>query len=516
MSELTPQSSDASRGRRRRSAMSTDWLLALTLTGLILDVALVYGLLWPLEYSEHPEVPFGYQPLATVFGNDRDGQVRFIVAVLSSYAAFAAAALVARRVAGRRACWLVLGGTVVLAATLLPTNPAGAQDVYHNIADARTLWLYGDNPAVTPPNVHSDDPLYGFIPDWTDTPSSYGPLWYVISGAPIPFAGDDLWANILGQKLVTTAFLVITTAMAMLIVGRLQPGAAPLAGVLVGWNPLLLFETAVSAHNDIVMVAFALGALYAAVRRWWWAVFPMLALAVAVKYVMVVIAPIVFCWMLLRRDVPRTQLALSVLLGALTGAAIYAPFLADGALLDTLRGEGSRYLSSTGSALASVLIQRLEMDPEDATRAMRVILVGVFAVGYLALLARIRRHPSYRFLAVTSAAAVFLFLVTVKWWFWPWYLTWLVPLAALAPRRGGALLAALFSMTAMLLYAAYYWNVYDEWHYKQQLVFMTVFAGPLALACLLMLWPPAARLSAWIRGAHRPWPRSSTDADPAG
>jgi hypothetical protein len=98
-------------------------------------------------------------------------------------------------------------------------------------------------------------------------------------------------------------------------------------------------------------------------------------------------------------------------------------------------------------------------------------------------------------LASTCAAAIFLFLVTAKWWFWPWYLTWLVPLAALAPRRGGALLATVFSMTAMLLYAAYYWNVYGSWHHTQRLVFMTVFAAPLALACILVLRPLASRLS---------------------
>jgi hypothetical protein len=324
MTEPAPPRLDAAEGDDARPAASTDRVLALALAGLILEIVLVYGLLWPLDHSVHPEVPIGYQPLATIFGTDRDGQRHFIVAVLAAYAAFGLAALAARRLAGRPATWLVIGGTVLFAATLIPTNPAGAQDVYHNIADARTLWVYGDNPGVTPPAAHPEDPLYPFIPDWQDTPSSYGPLWYALSGAPLPFAGDDLWANIVGQKVLTAAFLVVTTVLAMLIVGRMEPGAAPLAGVLVGWNPLLLFETAGAAHNDIVMAAFALGALYAAARRWWWAVFPLLALAVAVKYVMVVLAPVLLCWMLLRRDVPRWQLALSLVLGAATGIAIYA------------------------------------------------------------------------------------------------------------------------------------------------------------------------------------------------
>jgi hypothetical protein len=66
-----------------------------------------------------------------------------------------------------------------------------------------------------------------------------------------------------------------------------------------------------------------------------------------------------------------------------------------------------------------------------------------------------------------------------------------------------AVLASLFSMTAMLLYAAYDWNVYDDWHHTQRLVFMTVFAAPLALACLLLLHPPASRLRDWIASMRR-------------
>lgn len=502
MSVIEPGVEEPRAVRARRAAAQGDLLPALALAGLTLDVVFVFGLLWPLSHRRHPEVPFGFQPLATVFGTDDAGLLRFVVAVLAAYAAFAVAVIVARRVAGRAAFWLVLAGTVVLAATLLPTNPAGAQDVYHNIADARTLWIYGDNPTVTPPDAHPDDPLFRFIPAWPDTPSSYGPLWYVVSGAPIPFAGTDLWGNVLGQKALTVAFLVAATALVMLIAARIRPGSAIVAGVLVGWNPLLLFETAGSAHNDIVMMAFALGAVYALVRRRWLLVFPLLALAVAVKYVLILLAPVLLVWMLMRRDIPPKQVARSVLFGALIGAAMYVPFLADGALFDTLRGEGSRYLSSTGSFLVSVFMVQGGMSINDAEESMKVLLWGTFIAGYIVLLLRTRRDPSYTFLAATSAATMFLFLVTVKWWFWPWYLTWLVPLAALTPRRGGALLASVFSLTAMLLYAAYYWNVYDDWHHKQRLVFATGFTAPLALAVFLVLKPLAVSLAARL-GATR-------------
>ncbi|MBX7110362.1 MAG: hypothetical protein K1X87_00765 [Dehalococcoidia bacterium] len=491
------------RSSRRWRSGGRDRVLLLIIAGLGLALVSIYGFLLPLDHSDHPGVAFGYQPLATVMGTDHEGRTRFVAAVLGAYAVFLLAAVLASRLAGRRACAAVLGGTVVLAAVLLPTNPAGAQDVYHNIADARTFWVYGDNPAVTPPIEHRDDPFFKYIPAWPDTPSSYGPLWYVLSGVPLPFTGTSLWLNVLGQKVLTAAFLVLTTALVMLTAARLRPGSAVLAGVLVGWNPLLQFETAGAAHNDIVMVCFAVGAFYALSRRAWDFVFPLLALAVAVKYVLILLAPLFLLWMLLRRDVPRGQLARSVVAGVLLGAAWYVPFLADGALFDTLRGEGNRYLSSTGSFLVSVFMNQRHMGIPEAEQTMKRVLWAAFVASSLLLLTRFRRQPSYGLLIGTSAGVIFLFLVTVKWWFWPWYLTWLVPIAALAPRRGSALLATLFSCTAMLHYAAYYWGLYDEWHHHQRELFAVVFAPPLALAALLVLWTLARGVARSVRRLRR-------------
>ncbi len=481
------------RGRR------TEWLLALVLSGVVLDLVLIYGFLWPLDHGDHPDVLQGFQGLATVFGLDRAGQSRFIAGVVAAFLAYIVAAVLARRIAGNKAFWVVLAGTALFAVTLLPTNPAGSQDVYHYVADARTLWIYGDNPAVTPLTAHPEDPIFEHVPYWTDTPSPYGPLWFVLSGAPLPFAGDDLWANVLGQKVLATALLLTSTALVMLTAGRIRPGSAAAAGVLMGWNPLLLFETAVNAHNDIAMMTFVLAALYAAVRRWWLLVFPLLAMAVAVKYVMIVLAPVVLIWMLMRRDASRKDVALSVGAGAAVGAAIYAPFIADGAIFETLREAGSTYISSVGSVLVSQLMYERGMAIEDAGLMMRRTLTVVFILGYLVLLLRMWRRPSYTVLAGTSAAVIFLFLVTVKWWFWPWYLIWLVPIAALTPHRRIALLAVLFSFTGMLHHAAYTWNVYDDWHDQQEVVFWTVFAAPLVAAGILAIQPLTSSVLTRVR-----------------
>ena len=266
----------------------------------------------------------------------------------------------------------------------------------------------------------------------------------------MPFTGERFWANVIGQKILTVLFLLGTTALAMAITGRLRPGRAAAAGVLVGWNPLLQWETAGNAHNDIVMIFFMLAAVYAVLRGWWRAVFPLLGLAIATKYTLVLLGPVLLVWMLRRRDIPRREIAISLALGVALTFALYAPFLAGGEMLDGLRRESGHITASTGSGLAAWFWSRLQMPPDQADRTMKFLLTPLFLAGYAALLWRIPRAGSVSALVRTSAWVVFLFLVIAKWWFWPWYLLWLVPLAALLPGSRPALAASVFSLTVMM------------------------------------------------------------------
>ena len=494
------------RGDRRRPARGRpSRLLSLTLAGLLLELVLLLGFLRPLSIRRHPDPVSTEQSLATALGTDFAGALRFVVPVLCAFAAFGLALWLAQTMAGRAAAFgVVLAGTVIFSFTLLPTNPLAARDVYHNVADARTLWLYGDNPTVLPPITHADDPLYEHVSVWQEYPSVYGPVWYLLAGAPLPFAGDRLWPNVLGQKALTALFLLGTTVLAMLAAERIRPGTAVAAGVLVGWNPLLQFETAGNAHNDVVMVYFALAALYAVTRGWWVAVFPLLALSVASKYVLVLLGPLLLVWLLRRRDVPRRQVSLSLALGALVGAAVYVPFFAGMDTLAGLRRQSGFNTSSPSALLYALLWNGLQPDPVQSSRTMKLIVVPLFLLAYAVLLWRIPRHVDVAALVRAGFWAVFLLLTIATWWFWPWYLLWLVPLGALVPAGWDrpALIAAVFSATAMLLYVPFYWLMHgDVWLSPREAVALqaatagTGFLLPVVLALAPIPFRRAGRLS---------------------
>jgi Na+(H+)/acetate symporter ActP len=86
------------------------------------------------------------------------------------------------------------------------------------------------------------------------------------------------------------------------------------------WNPLLATETAGSGHVDIVGVLLLVVAFAALLRRWRTIATVAFALAVAVKFLPIVLLPLYWRGVRIRDAV----------LGAGTFALLYLPFIHDG------------------------------------------------------------------------------------------------------------------------------------------------------------------------------------------
>jgi hypothetical protein len=439
--------------------MARGGALLLLATGLLLALTLALGLLAPLSIVRWPHVIWTSDPLAVALGHSAAGAARFAVTAVLLLAVYALALLAARRASGRLAALIALAGVVVFVALLLPLNPVGAHDVYHNVADARTLWLHGADPLVVPPVRYPSDPYLRFLPAWLGTPTGYGPLWYALAGAPLPFAGDGLWRNVIGQKLLVSLFLLLLTLTAMGLARR-RGGNMALAGVAVGWNPLLLFETAGNAHNDAVMLTLAAAALWCALDRrtelW---TFPLLALAVATKASVAVAAVPLAAWLLARPDARRGRIAVSLAAGAaLLGAIYLVPPFTPLDLYSALRAESAHVTSSLGATLAFFLQNTLGAPAGLSSFALKAVAWSAFA-GILAELAWRCRVDRSREAALRRCAwAVFWMLLLVRWWYMPWYGVWLLPLAV--ATRDAKLWAMALALAAggLLMYLPIYWG----------------------------------------------------------
>jgi hypothetical protein len=273
--------------------------------------------------------------------------------------------------------------------------------------------------------------------------------------------------------------------LAMSIAERIRPGTGMAAGVIVGWNPLLQFETAGNAHNDIVMLCLTLVAFYALVRGWWRAVFPLLALAIAAKYVVALLGPLMLVWMLRHRDVPRREILLSLAGGALVGGCLFLPFLRNGVLLTALSRESGFAAASPTAALHTFLLRFLPLNGVEMLTLVKLIFLPPLAVAYLVMLRRVPHDAGLDALVERSVATLLWFFAFGVAWFGPWYATVLLPLGALLPTERPARVAMLFTACAMLLYVPIGWGTYTR-PLRFHTLSATLVFGP---ALLLQCWP---------------------------
>ncbi len=147
---------------------------------------------------------------------------------------------------------------IIIAASLilLPSYPAMLSfDIFNYIATAKVLFFYHENPYIIMPIEFVGDKLLLFT-HAANKIALYGPVWTVLSGLPHAMGLGNFILTLYAFKLFTLAFYIGTFVMLYKISRDWY------RVVLFALNPLVLIETLVSSHNDIIMMFFALCAFY--------------------------------------------------------------------------------------------------------------------------------------------------------------------------------------------------------------------------------------------------------------
>lgn len=478
---------------------ATAALVALIGVGTLIEIFLIYAVTQPLLLMAYPHPIAISEPLAALLGGDVIGLRGFVVVAIAAILLHALAYLVSLRCRGRQALVVILCFTALFALTLLLAYPAGARDIFTNIMDGRMRWLDGFNPMVQPPRVASHDPLFSAMTYWQDEPSYYGPFWYLLLFIPTRVVGSGLVENVIAFRAITVPFLLGAAYLASRIVGERDPRYQAAGAVLVGWSPLLLWESAANGHNDIVMAFFAIFALERALRGSWAAALPLLALSILTKYVTVLLVPL-FLIAAYRRDGRRCfrQVMAGGLISLFLAVLVTAPFW-DG--LRTFAGlalhgdvTGARFTSSPGTLLASFLDGDRSLPYIVSTAAashVRLIMLLLFSGAYGTIAFRFWKGMDD--LLTASFYALFFYLVLLSWWFWPWYVDWLVVLGGALAARRTAMLAVIFAAAALFSYGVLGW---------QDLLFDFESYIPLTAAMVLIAFGPP--IAFWLAGLPRP------------
>jgi len=301
--------------------------------------------------------------------------------------------------------------------------------------DAYTYWAYGRlaavhdaNPYETPPSAFPEDPAFERMGSrWHDTTSVYGPAFTLASEGLAEVGGDSPAAAAWTYRALAAAAMLALVALAAVLARR-----RALAAAFVGWNPLLAVHFAGGGHNDAWMMALVLGALALGAARRPAAAGAAWALAVAIKWVALVLLPLRVA---AERPRLRWWLGLGATAAVLAALATWAYGLAwveaFGPVADNLRDQARYSIPHrlTGLGLS-----------ETAAAALTATLFGL---AYLWLL-----REAWRGRPRLGLAAGLLLVATT--WLVPWYAVWAVPLAAVEEDDRPARLLAL-ALSAYLL-----------------------------------------------------------------
>src|SRR5918995_4787722 len=179
-----------------------------------------------------------------------------------------------------------------------------SRDVYSYAYYGRIAAAYHANPYVATPADFPHDALATFVgPKWVDTPAVYGALWTQVS-ALVTRAADDIGAMISAFRVIAIAASLATVFVVSGLVRRVRPEREAFAVALVGLNPVVLFQSAASGHNDL-LVALAIAAALALVfsGRELWAT---AALAIGTLVKVTVAVPLLLLWVAVAaRPAPR-------------------------------------------------------------------------------------------------------------------------------------------------------------------------------------------------------------------
>jgi alpha-1,6-mannosyltransferase len=465
-------------------------LAGLAASGVVLEVALLWGWLRALSFTSHPGFPANNQDgLPWILGNNAHAINHWLFLLALAFAPYLAAMAFASRARGRVALAIALAGPVLFGATMLLSFPAGAMDVFNNILNGRMLWVHHLNPLTHAPVDVSGDPLYPYVHYWRTFRSSYGPLWFLLTGPATLIAGDSLTRGMLVYKALPLGFELACVALITAIVRRIAPAQAAAAAVCLGWNPLVLWEVAGNGHNDAVMMAFVLLAVLVLLTARWPLAFVALACSALVKFVSLALLPVFVIWALRRWGRAALRpLAGGLALMAVLIALAYLPFWRGMQTLEPLRSQAGLVIFSPAGALLGTWDQ---IGDVRFVLSVKLALTALFAVLYAIALLRIRGTPAS--LCRAGTETMFLVLVLLAWWFWPWYVLWGLALAALIPLSAHGRLFILFSMTAMAGYVSFGWGAL-LWNWSSGYAAaigtpLIVFLPPVLYASLCFLAP---------------------------
>ncbi len=425
--------------------------------------------------------------------------------------------------------WIWLA-TVIVGLALVFTPSMLSHDAFVYAGYGRLLTVYHENPYFVTLATHPHDP-FTRLDDWNNAPAAYGPVWLIISMLGSWVAREQPLTYILFYRLLGLGAHVLNIVLVTMILrasGRSERTIV-LGTLLYAWNPLALLESSLGAHMDTAMATLMLAGILCWVRREQVGhtsvvrtSLPSLlcfTLAALIKFTAAPLA-VLFLVLLGRKTLYavrdavgkvalqwRAAIRTVVLSGAIcAGCALvlYIPFWigqSPHTIIVSFTNPPSAN-SAYGSILSAILnwirwhgaanpgwreTPLLFFSQYKVWQNIALVALVVTMIGGIVWIWKV---PTARTLMLATLAVLGALLLVTPWFF-PWYVTWLVGLAAaslpMRDRLGRAVIGAAlaFSASAFCIYLFRGFPPIGDW---EGLICLTTVGPPLLTLVILLLF----------------------------
>ena len=314
---------------------------------------------------------------------------------------------------------------------LLPLLPLTSTDLFNYIARGRIISIYSENPYLVPYSLFQDDAFYFSLETvWSSNTLIYGPFFVVLSGFLTAIMKENLIAPIYLFKLL---FLVINIANSYLIY---RITFSKKSTLLYAWNPFILYEFSLDAHNDSLLIFFVLLSLLiirntnitGKVLS-----FGLITLSFLIKLFSILFAPFYLIYLYYQQKklaLSYYVVFLSLLLGGTLIILFYYPFLESFYIFRRLFEvlDETTIFASPFVVFSYSILKKLGVF--DYYYWGKLLSKFMFIALYILLIKRFYETKKKDFINFVNILIVVLgtFYLTALNWFMPWYLIFLISL----------------------------------------------------------------------------------------
>ena len=200
----------------------------------------------------------------------------------------------------------------IISGILFFSYNAFSYDLFNYIFDSKIFTFYFQNPYFHKALDFPQDPMLSFM-HWTHRLYPYGPTWLFLT-IPFSFFGFNIFLlTFYLFKFIAVSAFVLSAFLIEKIARKIGADELFAVGVFA-FNPLVISESLVSAHNDIVMMAIALFSLLTFFERKKIKSLVFLALSIGIKFATVFILPAYFIKNFTKTNNTKFFLILSLLM----------------------------------------------------------------------------------------------------------------------------------------------------------------------------------------------------------